>query len=100
MRYDNTIYFARETEKTYNPETGNWEGGEPELTKCMASIYDTGTEMLTMVYGKVIQGSLTIHIQNHYHAPFDYIVYRCRKYKVDSKRTLRTKQVFVVSSNE
>lgn len=100
MRYDKTIYFAKETEETYNPETGNWEGGEPVLTKRYAYVYDTGTEMLTMVYGKVIQGSLTIHIQNHYKEPFDYIVYNDRKYKVDSKRTLRTKQVFVVSSNE
>ncbi len=97
MRYDTEIYFCREPEGIYNSETGDWEDGEAEQVKDYASVTETGTEALSLIYGDIRQGSLTVRIQNHYDEPFDYIRIGSRKYHVDKDRRLREKETFIVS---
>lgn len=97
MRYDTPIYFQKNTQGAYDPDTGNY--GPDSITETLryASVMDTGRETLRLVYGEIRQGSLTIHLQNHYDNLFDRIRVGDRLYTVDYTRRLRVKQVFVVS---
>ena len=97
MRYDTPIYFQKITPGEYDAESGNYEADTIEETLRYASVMDTGAQAMTLVYGKIQQGSLTIHLQNQYQDPFDYIRIRDRVYRVDSVRNLRVKQCLIVS---
>lgn len=97
MRYDTPIYFQKLTPGEYDPTTGNY--GEDAISEDMksASVMDTGTNTMMLVYSGIKEGSLTIHLQNHYDRPFDRIRVGNKTYGVDFSRKLRTKQVYVVS---
>ena len=97
MRYDTPVYFQKITPGEYDPKTGNYADDTVEETMRYASIMDTGTDMLKLVYDGPKQGRLTIQLQNHYEEPFDRIRVENTLYNVDYSRELRTKQVFVVS---
>ena len=97
MRYDKIVYFAVEGKRIYDPATGDYKDAQPILAEKDAAVMDTQEETMQMVYGAIRQGSLTIHLQNHYDDPFDYIQYEGRKYRVDYSRRLRVKHTFVVS---
>lgn len=97
MRYDTPVYFQKITPGEYDPKTGNYADDTVEETMRYASVMDTGTDMLKLVYDGPKQGSLTIQLQNHYEEPFDRIRVGNTLYNVDYSRELRTKQVFVVS---
>lgn len=96
MRYDVPIYFQK-NEEVYDPDTGDYE--ETSVTENLryASVIDTTTQMIQIVYGRIKQGSLTIHLQNHYDYPFDQIRIGQTIYKVDYSRRLRNKQTYIVS---
>ena len=97
MRYDTPIYFQKITPGEYDSSTGNYADDTVEETLRYASVMDTGTDMLKLVYGSLKQGSLTVQLQNHYQEPFDCIRVGKKTYKVDFSRTLRTKHTFIVS---
>ena len=97
MRYDTPVYFQQVTTGEYDPKTGNYGDDAVEETLRYASVMDTGESLLRLVYDGPKQGSLTIHIQNHYNTPFDRIRVGERVYSVDFSRKLRTKHAFVVS---
>ena len=92
MRYDTPIYFQKLTPGEYDPATGNY--GEDAISEDMksASVMDTGTNTMMLVYSGIKEGSLTIHLQNHYDRPFDRIRVGNKTYGVDFSRKLRTKQ--------
>lgn len=97
MRFDTPIFFRRSIKGEYDPDTGNYKPDEPEETMCWASVTESGEETLNLIYGKIKQGCYTVRLQNIYRKP----VYRIRigekLYKVDFRRRLRTKDIFVVS---
>lgn len=97
MRYDTPIYFQKVIPGEYDPDTGNY--GDDIITeeKKYADVTDAGVETMTIVYGELRQGVLTIRLQNHYDKPFDRIRVGRKIYRADLSRGLRTKQVFVVS---
>ena len=97
MRYDKTITFVTEGAKTYDGTTGDYTAGEPSREACPAAVMDTRAETLSLVYGSIRQGSLTIHIQNHHRMDFDWIEYGGKRYRVDYVRHLRWKDVYIVS---
>lgn len=97
MRYDTPIYFQRLTQGEYDESTGNYEDDQIEETEVMASVMDTQTETMKLVYGDIRQGSLTLTIQNHYDQTFDNIRVGDKVYRVDRTRRLRVKQSFIVS---
>ena len=66
-------------------------------TKQYASVTDSGTQTMLLVYGKIKQGSLTIRLQNHISEPFDRIRIGDKHYSVDMMRTLCRMQVLIVS---
>lgn len=97
MRYDTPIYFQKLTPGEYDPATGNYVDDKVSEVKRYASVMDTGENTMILVYSGIKEGSLTIHLQNHYDRPFDRIRVRNKTYGVDFSRKLRTKQVYVVS---
>lgn len=97
MRYDTPIYFQRLTQGEYDESTGNYEDDQLEETEVMASVMDTQTETMKLVYGDIRQGSLTLTIQNHFDQTFDNIRIGDKVYRVDRTRRLRVKQSFIVS---
>ena len=95
MRYDTPIYFQH-IETEYDPTSGDYVEFPAEELR-YAAVTDSSTETMTLVYGNIKQGSLTIRLQNHYTKPFDQIRIGEKAYKVDRSRMLRVKQVFIVS---
>ena len=97
MRYDTPIYFQLSKPGAYNPDTGNYEPDTIKETQQLASVTNSGTETLNLVYGELKQGSLTIRLQNHYNEPFSRIRIGEKIYRVDMARKLKTKHSFIVS---
>ena len=97
MRCDTPIYFQRVTAGAYDPETGDYGSNTITEAARYAAVMDTRTETMQLVYGELKQGSLTVHIQNHYTDPFDRIRIGETHYRVDLRRRLRVKESFVLS---
>lgn len=97
MRYDKPIFFRAVTPGDYDESTGNYGDDSITETMVMASVMDTQTETMKLVYGDIRQGSLTLTIQNHYDQIFDNIRIGGKIYRVDRTRRLRVKQSFIVS---
>ena len=97
MRYDTPIFFRAVTPGDYDESTGNYDDDEVSETMVMASVMDTQTETMKLVYGDIRQGSLTLTIQNHFDQTFDNIRIGNKVYRVDRIRRLRVKQSFIVS---
>ena len=97
MRYDTSVYFQKIEQGEYNTETGDYGELTITETEVYASVMDTRSEMMRLVYNGPMQGSLTIQLQNHYTEAFDRIRIGDLIYKVDYTRRLRVKQTFVVS---
>lgn len=97
MRFDTPVYFQRVHQGEYDPDTGNYGQDIVEETKRYASVTDTGSETVKLLYGDLRQGVQTIRLQNHYKEPFDRIRIGDKIYRADSVMNLRVKQVFTVS---
>lgn len=97
MRYDTPIFFQNVKKGKYDSSTGNYEADTVTEDECWASVTDSRTETIKMVYGELKQGCLTVRLQNIYRKPFDKIRIGDKLYRVDFSRKLRTKQIFVVS---
>lgn len=97
MRYDTPVYFCKAGERVYNETTGDYADADVTRVKIYADVTDTEAETMTLVYGKIRQGSLTIRLQNHYLDPFDYIEIGGKRYAADAVRKLRTRESLVVS---
>lgn len=97
MCYDTPVYFQSVTKGQYNELTGDYADDTINEVKLYASVQNTGIQYLKLVYGSIKQGSLTLSIQNHYDKPFNYIRIDNKRYQVDLRRTLRTKETFIVS---
>lgn len=94
MRYDKPIFFQSTEPGAYDPLTGDYGDDTISEVKKYASVTDTGTETLRLVYGAIKQGSFTIRLQQPYKKPFDRIRIGEKLYQVDFARKSRA---FVVS---
>lgn len=94
MRYDKPIFFQSTEPGAYDPMTGDYGDDTISEVKKYASVTDTGTETLRLVYGAIKQGSFTIRLQQPYKKPFDRIRIGEKLYQVDFARKSRA---FVVS---
>lgn len=94
MRYDTPVFFQSIKSGEYDTNTHNY--GEDIITedKRYASISDTGTERLSLIYDKIKQGSKVIKLQRAYTKPFDRIRIGDKVYGVDFDRARKN---FVVS---
>ena len=97
MRFDTPVYFQTVKKGEYEYNTGNYKPDTVEEVKKYASVTDSGTDTMQVIYGGFKQGSKTVRLLNHYNEPFNYIRIGTKKYCVDMSRKQRTKQVFIVS---
>lgn len=97
MRCDTEVFFQSIVPGGYDEATGDYGDDIVSEEKRYASVTDTGTETMNLVYGSIKQGSKTVRLQTHYKKPFDRIRIGNALYRVDFERKLRTKHVFVVS---
>lgn len=97
MRYDTPVYFQTVKSGQYDQNTGNYGDDTIVEKELMASVMDTSTKTMQLIYGTIKQGSLTIHIQNHWNEVFNFIRIDKKRYKVDYSRKLKTKHIFVLS---
>ncbi len=97
MRFDTPIFFQSVTPGKYDSSTGNYEPDTPAEDERWASVTDSSTKTMQMVYGEFKQGCLTVRLQNIYRKPFDKIRIGDKCYREDFSRKLRTKHIFVVS---
>ena len=96
MRFDTPVYFRSIIRGEYNAATGDYLPDTPVEVRRMASVTSTGIATLKLLYGDLPQGNLTVRLQRAYKDPFDEIRIGEKLYKVDMRRPLRTKMVFVV----
>ena len=97
MRFDTPVYFLTIKAGEYNADTGNYEPDTVTEDKRWASVTDSKTETLKLIYGDIKQGCKTVRLQNIYRKPFDRIKIGEKSYRVDFQRHLRCKHIFVVS---
>ena len=95
MRYDKPIYFQTRKKGAYNATTGNYDPDNWDEVKRYASITETGTDTLHLLYGSIKQRALTIRLQRPYAAAFDRIRIGEKFYNVDRSRLYS--RVFVIS---
>ena len=97
MRFDTPIYFQSVIPGEYDASTGNYKEDTITEDKKLASVTDSKTELVNLIYGDIKQGCLTVRLQTHYEKPFSRIRIDDVLYSVDYSRKLRKMQVFVVS---
>lgn len=97
MRFDVPVYFQTVKQGEYDASTGNYGEDIIEETKKDADVTSAGVETLNLVYGGIKQGAVVIRLQNHYNKPFDRIRIGDKIFRVDFRRKLRRKHVFVAS---
>lgn len=89
MRYDTPIYFQRITPGPYDQKTGNYLDDHVDECKQYASVTDSSTETMKLIYGGLKQGSLTIRLQSHYMDVYDRIRIGSKIYETDMERRTR-----------
>ena len=102
MRYDKKVWFCREGDKEYDKETGNYKVSEGSADCHYAAVINTSSTTANLIYGELNEGSRTIHLQQWYEEPFDFLrigepnsaEYQ-KRYKKDMTRNLGHKQIIV-----
>jgi hypothetical protein len=97
MRFDVPVYMRTVEKGAYDALTGDYAPETVREVKVYASVTETGTDALKLIYGDIKQNSLTVRLQNHYNEAFDNIRIGEKIYRVDRRRRLRTKETFIVS---
>lgn len=96
MRFDTPVVF-RLVQDVYDASTGNYTSTVVNEFTRYASIDGTTERMMTLVYGGVMQDSITARFQNHITDNYTDIVIKGKAYKVDYIAPKRVKDVFVLS---
>lgn len=97
MRFDTPVYFQRITAGAYDPNIGNYGADQVNETLRYASVTDTGAETLRLMYGELRQQSKIVRLASPFLEPFDRLRIGSVCYAVDLVRTLRRRQVLIVS---
>ncbi len=98
MRYDTPIYFQTVVKAgEYDANTGDYASDTVTEVKKYASVTDSGTQTMMLIYGAIKQGSKTIRLQQPFTAPFSRIRIDKAVYTVDRQKRFRNAHIFVVS---
>ena len=60
MRYGTQVFFQKRVPGAYDSDTGNYEEDKIQETLKYASVMDTQTKMLKLVYGSIKQGRIIV----------------------------------------
>lgn len=97
MRFDTPIYFQLVQRGAYNADTGNYDEDIVAEDIKYAAVSTTGINTLKLMYGEIKEGCLTVRLQRPYNKDFDRIRIKKKLYKVDTRKPLNNKEVFIVS---
>ena len=97
MRFDTPIYFQLVQRGAYNENTGDYDKDTVTEDIKYAAISTTSINTLKLMYGEIKEGCLTVRLQRPYNKIFDRIRIGEKLYKVDNRKTLNNKEVFIVS---
>lgn len=97
MRFSTEVYFQQITPGEYDPNTGNYADDKVTEIKRYASVTTSGVTTMNLIYGKILQGSLTVRIQDRLNVPAEYLRIDQKIYRIDFRRFLAKIDVFVVS---
>ena len=95
MRFDTPVKFVK-MEDVYDESTGNYSSSVVNEVTHYASVDGTTERMMTLVYGGVMQDSITARFQNHITDDYTDIVIEGKAYKVDYIAPKRVKDVYVL----
>ena len=62
MRLTNEVKFYNQTERHYNPNTSQYEGGEMLVDTVMANVTDVGTNRSVELFGKYDANSKVVRL--------------------------------------
>lgn len=62
MRLTNEVKFYDQTERRYNPNTSQYEGGETLVATVMANVTDIGTNRSNELFGKLDANSKVVRM--------------------------------------
>ena len=96
MRFDTPVIF-RVVKDVYDPATGDYASSVESEKTHYASVDGTTERMMTLVYGGVMQDSITARFQNHITDEYTDIEIGGKSYKVDYIAPKRVKDVYVLS---
>ena len=96
MRFDTPVRFVKMAD-VYDESTGNYSSSVVSEVTHYASVDNTTERMMTLVYGGVMQDSITARFQNHITDDYTDIVINGKAYKVDYIAPKRVKDVYVLS---
>ena len=96
MRFDTPVKFINKSD-VYDAETGDYAESATSEKTFYASVDSTTERMMTLVYGGVLQDSITARFQNHIDVDYTDIEIGGKAYKVDYIAPKRVKDVFVLS---
>lgn len=94
MRYDKPVFFQCVQPGEYDKYTGDYSADTVVEVLKRASVTDSGTETLRLIYGEIRQGVKVIRLQRPYKGMFNRIRIGKKIYNVDLSRC---DQIFVVS---
>jgi len=95
MRFDTPVRFVKMAD-VYDESTGNYSSSVVSEVTHYASVDGTTERMMTLVYGGVMQDSITARFQNHITDEYTDIVIKGKAYKVDYIAPKRVKDVYVL----
>lgn len=96
MRFDTPVTF-KVVESVYDESTGNYTSSVTSESIRYASVDNTTERMMILVYGGVMQDSITARFQNHIEDNYTDIEIGGKAYKVDYIAPKRVKDVYVLS---
>ena len=96
MRFDDVVYFCKESEPELNKNSGDYEVGQTEKQEVFANVTNLGLEQVMTMFGSLDVDAKTVRIQEKYDAPFDFIEIEGVSYRVQTSRLYRGKQTFIV----
>ena len=96
MRFDTPVTF-KVVESGYDESTGNYTSSVTSEFIRYASVDNTTERMMILVYGGVMQDSITARFQNHIEDNYTDIEIGGKAYKVDYIAPKRVKDVYVLS---
>ena len=96
MRFDTPVFLQTVTPGEYDERTGNYSADSVTETELYANVTDASADTMTLVYGGIKQGAITVRFQGTVPI-FDFIRIGSRRYRADHARILRQKTTFTMS---
>lgn len=94
MRYSDRITFVTETEEVYNPDTGEYEGGNPVTETKPCNLSPLGIDRTVSLFGELDINMSVTRLQQPYTSPYTYVAVNGKRMNVRRHVKHRSGSVF------